>query len=62
MPRRFSTAGPIVPAAHYHIPPLERMDYDTVRSLIDEGSYFILHAPRQTGKTSVLLALRDRAR
>ena len=57
--RTFNTAGPIVPAKHYHIAPLERVDRDEVYELIDLKRYFILHAPRQTGKTSALLALTD---
>ena len=28
MKRFFNTAGPIVPALHYHIPPLARLDYE----------------------------------
>ena len=46
-------------ADHYHIPPLERIDLDTVLGLIRDKKYFVLHAPRQTGKTSALLTLRD---
>ena len=57
--RFFNTAGPIRPQDHYHIPPLERLDLDGVLTLIQQKKYFVLHAPRQTGKTSVLLALRD---
>ena len=57
--RFFNTAGPIQSQHHYHIPPLERLDLDGVRMLIRQQKYFVLHAPRQTGKTSVLLALRD---
>ena len=57
--RFFNTAGPIQPQHHYHIPPLERLDLDRVRTLIRQQKYFVLHAPRQTGKTSALLALRD---
>ena len=57
--RFFNTAGPIQPQHHYHIPPLERLDLDGVRTLIRQQKYFVLHAPRQTGKTSALLALRD---
>ncbi len=57
--RTFNTAGPIVPAKHYHIAPLERVDRDEVYELIEDWRYFILHAPRQTGKTSALLALMD---
>ena len=44
---------------HYCIPPLERVDLDYVLSLIRDQEYFCLHAPRQTGKTSLLKALQD---
>ena len=57
--RQFNTAGPINPADHYHIPPLERIDLEEVLGLVRDKKYFVLHAPRQTGKTSALLALRD---
>ena len=57
--RFFTTAGPIKPTRHYCIPPLERLDLDAVLALIRDEKYFVLHAPRQTGKTSALLALRD---
>ena len=57
--RFFNTAGPIRPQDHYHVPPLERLDLDGVLTLIEQKKYFVLHAPRQTGKTSALLALRD---
>ena len=59
MPRFFNTAGPVVAAKHYCIPPLERLDLRDVLDLIRTERYFVLHAPRQTGKTSALLALRD---
>ena len=57
--RTFNTAGPVVAADHYRIPPLERIDLPEVLDLIRDKKYFVLHAPRQTGKTSALLALRD---
>ena len=57
--RFFNTSGPVVPADHYFIPPLARLDLDDVSRLIRQKRYFLLHAPRQTGKTSALLALRD---
>ena len=57
--RTFNTAGPVVAADDYCIPPLERIDLATVLGLIRDKKYFVLHAPRQTGKTSALLALRD---
>ena len=57
--RFFNTAGPIIPEDHYHIPPLGRLDLDEVLLLIERKRYFVMHAPRQTGKTSALLALMD---
>ncbi len=57
--RFFNTSGPVVPAKHYSIPPLQRFDLDEILRLIRDERYFVLHAPRQTGKTSGLLALRD---
>ncbi len=58
--RFFTTAGPVKPERHYCIPPLDRLDLDEVLRLVRDEKYFVLHAPRQTGKTSALLALRDR--
>ena len=58
--RFFNTTGPVVAADHYCIPPLSRLDLDDLLRLVREKRYFVLHAPRQTGKTSALLALRDR--
>ena len=55
----FNTAGPIKLDIHYNIDPLSRIDVDDIEMLIRQQKYFILHAPRQTGKTSCLLALRD---
>ena len=57
--RFFNTTGPVVATDHYCIPPLERLDLAAVLRLIRDKRYFVLHAPRQTGKTSALLALRD---
>jgi hypothetical protein len=57
--RSFNTAGPVKTDKHYCIPPLERIDLDDVLRLVRDEQYFVLHAPRQTGKTSALLALAD---
>ena len=57
--RFFNTSGPVVAADHYCIPPLERLNLTEVRRLLRDKRYFVLHAPRQTGKTSALLTLRD---
>jgi DNA polymerase III delta prime subunit len=57
MEKFFNTSGPIKPEHHYNIPPLYRMDWDEIAHLIRSERYFVLHAPRQTGKTSTLLAI-----
>ena len=57
--RKFNLEGPVVAARHYCIPPLSRIDLDQILELIEDLRYFVLHAPRQTGKTSILLALQD---
>ena len=57
--RFFNTEGPVRADDHYRIPPLERIDLRAVLELVRSRKYFVLHAPRQTGKTSALLALRD---
>lgn len=57
--RFFNTAGPVNPADHYCLDLLRRIDLDTLSPLIEQKKYFVLHAPRQTGKTSCLLALRE---
>jgi len=55
--RFFNTAGPVDARKHYCLPPLSRFNLPEMLSLIDQEKYFILHAPRQTGKTSCMLAL-----
>jgi hypothetical protein len=57
--RFFNTAGPVRCEDHYCLSPLERLNLAEVLSLIDQKKYFVLHAPRQTGKTSALLALME---
>jgi hypothetical protein len=55
----FNTAGPVRCDDHYLLPPLERFDLEEVMFLINQKKYFVLHAPRQTGKTSCMLALME---
>ncbi len=57
--RFFNTEGPVRCTEHYCLPPLARLNLDDLLGLIDQKKYFLLHAPRQTGKTSCLLALAD---
>jgi hypothetical protein len=53
--RRFNTTGPCHPEQHYMIPP-ERRFMRSVE-LVERGAYFVVHAPRQTGKTTTMKAL-----
>jgi predicted AAA+ superfamily ATPase len=39
------------------IEPLKRIEVEELEMLIADRRYFVLHAPRQTGKTTSLLAL-----
>jgi hypothetical protein len=55
----FNIADPIRSAKHYHISPLARIDWEDIQMLIDQDEYFVLHAPRQTGKTSTLLSMMN---
>ena len=59
MEKFFTTEGAVKPDIHYCLDPLRRINIDEVETLINAQKYFILHAPRQTGKTTSLLALRD---
>ena len=51
----FNTAGPVNPDDHYCLSPSIRLKADELRVLLEQKKYFILHAPRQTGKTSTML-------
>ncbi|NEP19495.1 MAG: ATP-binding protein [Leptolyngbya sp. SIO4C1] len=55
MPRWFNTAGPCQPDIHYMLPSLERLP--GLERLIAQRGYFVIHAPRQTGKTTAMLTL-----
>ncbi|MCL2064104.1 MAG: AAA-like domain-containing protein [Candidatus Cloacimonetes bacterium] len=57
--RFFNTEGPVNQPMHYKLDPLTRWDLEEIMDLINKNKFFVLHAPRQTGKTSCLLALRD---
>ncbi len=57
MPRAFNIAGPCQPSLHYMLPPERRIAQ--VRELVDRSDYFVVHAPRQVGKSTSMLALGD---
>jgi len=57
--KMFNTSGPVNMPGYYKIDPLKRWNLQRILELIDTNRYFILHAPRQTGKTSCLRALQE---
>ena len=60
MKKFFNTAGPTKTDINYYISSFERIDYEEIEMLISSQRYFVLHAPRQTGKTSALLEMMER--
>ncbi len=57
MARTFNTAGPCNPALDYMLPPERRRP--RVRELAEQGHYFVVHAPRQSGKTTLFRSLAE---
>jgi len=55
----FNVAGPCLPSEHYMIDPLRNIGKE-VLGLIDSKHYFVIHAARQSGKTTLLLELTDK--
>ncbi|MBF0219892.1 MAG: ATP-binding protein, partial [Gammaproteobacteria bacterium] len=53
----FNTEGPMKPEQHYAIPSFARIDWQEIQCLIERERYFLLHAPRQTGKTTAMLEM-----
>ena len=59
MNRIFNIAGPCNPNDHYMIDAFRRLG-DEIYSLIGQKQYFVIHAARQSGKTTLLLELAGR--
>ncbi|MDP2418450.1 MAG: hypothetical protein U1D25_19110 [Hydrogenophaga sp.] len=57
MEKFFNNAGPQIAKDHYTLDPLQRVNLEELQDLIAQKRYFVLHAPRQTGKTTALYAL-----
>ncbi len=51
--KTFCIAGPIIPTDHYFIP--HRLNWNKLDQFLDNKYYFLLHAPRQSGKTTAVL-------
>ena len=52
--RFFNTTGPCNPDDHYMLPPENRLVGAQLHRYISDKLYWVLHAPRQTGKTTFL--------
>jgi len=52
--RFFNTTGPCNPWDHYMLPPADRLVGAQLHRYIRDSLYWVLHAPRQTGKTTFL--------
>ena len=52
----FNTTGPCNPEEHYMLSPEERLVGAQLSRYITDELYWVLHAPRQTGKTTFLLS------
>jgi hypothetical protein len=52
--RFFNTTGPCNPDDHYMLPPRDRLVGAQLDRYIRDKLYWVLHAPRQTGKTTFL--------
>ncbi|MDR3268036.1 MAG: PD-(D/E)XK nuclease domain-containing protein [Tannerella sp.] len=50
----FNTTGPCNPEDHYMLPPEDRLVDSQLYRYIKDKLYWVLHAPRQTGKTTFL--------
>ncbi|MDR1792228.1 MAG: ATP-binding protein, partial [Bacteroidales bacterium] len=59
MRKHFNVAGPCREDEHYMIDATERL-HNELADLIDSKQYFVIHAARQVGKTTLLLNLRDK--
>ena len=54
MTRFFNTTGPCNPDRHYMVPPESRLVRAQLDRYIESELFWVLHAPRQTGKTTFL--------
>ncbi len=59
MQRYFNTTGFCKPEWHYMVDPTRGL-INAIYALIEKSQYFLLHAPRQSGKTTLLHAITRR--
>ncbi len=56
--RHFNISGPCDPVMHYMVPPEARTP--DLSGYLARNAYFVVHAPRQSGKTTALRAFAER--
>ena len=57
--RYFNVAGPCIEGKHYMLDATERL-HDELHELISREQYFVIHAARQVGKTTLLINLANK--
>ena len=55
----FNVAGPCIEGKHYMLNATERL-HNELAELINDEQYFVIHAARQTGKTTLLINLANK--
>ena len=60
MNRYFNITGPNREQENFGLDPLKRVDYRSIEKFIERGRYFAVRSPRQSGKTTLLLALKKK--
>jgi hypothetical protein len=60
MQRYFNTTGPCNPLWHYMLPPEARLP--ALLPYVEQQLYFVVHAARQTGKTTAMRSFAERLR
>ena len=55
----FNVAGPCIEGEHYMLDATERL-HNEIIELINSQQYFVIHAARQTGKTTLLINLTQK--
>ncbi|MDR1962319.1 MAG: hypothetical protein LBQ50_00900, partial [Planctomycetaceae bacterium] len=58
MSRYFNVAGPCLPEEHYMLDAVSRLN--EVLPLIEQKQYFVIHAARQSGKTTFLFEMKQK--
>jgi hypothetical protein len=59
MQKSFNIAGPCIAGKHYMLAATERI-HNEITNLIKNEQYFVLHAARQCGKTTLLFEMTDK--